>query len=157
DQKIISQRHELKRLQSQINPHFLYNCLFVLNQLILSGDMETAYRFSLSVGQYFQLMTRDGADEISLEDEIAHSQTYINTQKICFGDRVDVCMPEHVSFRHALIVPRLIVQPVIENAYKYAFSSKHTGGKLRIHVNEDDTCIAIHVEDNGDHLTDDDI
>jgi len=156
-QKIISQRHELKRLQSQINPHFLYNCLFVLNQLILSGDMETAYRFSLSVGQYFQLMTRDGADEIPLETEITHSQTYVDIQKICFTDRVDVTFPEQVSFSQSLIVPRLIVQPVIENAYKYAFSHKHSGGKLLIRVNEDETFITIHVEDNGDMLTDDDI
>lgn len=156
-QKIISQRHELKRLQSQINPHFLYNCLFVLNQLILSGEMETSYRFSLSVGQYFQLMTRDGADEIPLEEEIAHSRTYINIQRICFGDRVDVIFPERVSFSRSLIVPRLIVQPVIENAYKYAFGNKHEGGKLRVHVNEDDSYISIHVEDNGDVLTDHDI
>jgi two-component system sensor histidine kinase YesM len=156
-QKIISQRHELKRLQSQINPHFLYNCLFVLNQLILSEEMETSYRFSLSVGQYFQLMTRDGTDEIPLEDEIAHSKTYVNIQKICFADRVDVILPEHVLFRRSLIVPRLIVQPVIENAYKYAFGHKHSGGKLHIHVNEDETYISIHVEDNGDRLTDDDI
>ncbi len=156
-QKIISQRHELKRLQSQINPHFLYNCLFVLNQLILSGDMETAYRFSLSVGQYFQLMTRDGADEIPLETEISHSQTYVHIQKICFTDRVDVSFPEQVSFSQSLIVPRLIVQPVIENAYKYAFVNKHTGGKLLIRVDEDETFITIHVEDNGDMLTDDDI
>ncbi|MDD9265465.1 sensor histidine kinase [Paenibacillus sp. GCM10023248] len=156
-QKIISQRHELKRLQSQINPHFLYNCLFVLNQLILSGELETSYRFSLFVGQYFQFMTRDGADEIPLQAEIAHSQTYINIQKICFADRVDVCIPEQISFKHAWIIPRLIVQPVIENAYKYAFGNKHSGGKLRIHVNEDETGIAIHIEDNGDNLTDLDI
>ncbi|MCJ8013643.1 histidine kinase [Paenibacillus sp. KQZ6P-2] len=156
-QKIISQRHELKRLQSQINPHFLYNCLFVLNQLILSEDIETAYRFSLSVGQYFQLMTRDGADEIPLVTEMNHSQTYVNIQKICFMDRVDVTFPEQISFSQSLAVPRLIVQPVIENAYKYAFSNKHSGGKLFIHVNEDDTHIMIHVEDNGDLLTDDDI
>lgn len=156
-QKIISQRHELKRLQSQINPHFLYNCLFVLNQLILSGDMETAYRFSLSIGQYFQFMTKDGADEIPLELELAHSCTYVEIQKICFADRVEVCFSDSVPCSQPVTVPRLILQPVIENSYKYAFGNKRSGGRLRIHSATEGTFLSIVVEDNGDQLSDDEI
>lgn len=157
EQKIISQRHELKRLQSQINPHFLYNCLFVLNQLILAGDMEVAYRFSLSIGQYFQFMTRDGADEIPLELELVHSRTYAEIQETCFLGRVESHFPEEIPLSKDLIVPRLILQPVLENAYKYAFGKGQSGGELRIFADADEEFLRITVEDNGAALSDADI
>lgn len=153
-QKGISQLHELKRLQLQINPHFLYNCLFVLNQLILSHDTQVAYRFSLAVGRYFQFLTKDGTDEIPLEMEINHSRTYVEIQKICFGERV------HISFSGSIplgtqIVPRLILQPIIENSFKYAFGKiSKKEGKLHIHAAKEEDFLIIFVEDNGNVLTD---
>ncbi|WP_327204832.1 sensor histidine kinase [Paenibacillus sp. DMB20] len=64
EQQIRNQRSELKRLQSQINPHFLYNCFFVLCRLIKSDNKEKAYQFCLYIGEYFQFITRDDEDTI---------------------------------------------------------------------------------------------
>lgn len=153
--RIRSQRSELKRLQAQINPHFLYNCFFVLCRLIKSGDQqEKAYRFCLHIGQYFQFITRNDEDDIPAAQETEHSRTYVEMQSICYGDRIEVafdCEPPDVC------VPRLILQPVIENAYKHAFGRMLHAGELWVHSDEKDGAFSFYVEDNGDGMTDEDI
>lgn len=151
EQQIRTQRSELKRLQSQINPHFLYNCFFVLCRLIKSEDKEKAYRFCLYIGEYFHFITRNDDDEIPLEMEVKHSSTYVDMQSICYGDRIHVYLDvESLPIR----VPRLVLQPIIENAYKYAFGSMRGEGELWVHSEQVEDGVIISVEDNGDSLDD---
>ncbi|BBI32875.1 sensor histidine kinase [Cohnella abietis] len=153
EQKIHSQRSELKRLQSQINPHFLYNCFFVLCRLIKSEDLELAYRFCQYVGDYFQFITRDDSDQISLATEIKHVQTYVDIQKVCYGERIqvefDMLDPAIEKFR----VPRLIFQPIVENIYKHAVAKMINGGNIWIHMEQAAGDLTIYMEDSGDSLT----
>lgn len=151
EQQIRTQRSELKRLQSQINPHFLYNCFFVLCRLIKSEDKEKAYQFCLYIGEYFHFITRNDDDEIPLEMEVKHSSTYVDMQSICYGDRIHVYLDiESLPIR----VPRLILQPIIENAYKYAFGNMRGEGELWVHSEQVEGGVIISVEDNGDSLDD---
>ena len=155
EQQIRNQRSELKRLQSQINPHFLYNCFFVLCRLIKSDSQkEKAYQFCLYIGQYFQFITRNAEDEIPLELEAEHSRTYVKMQSICYGERIQVLfegdMPD-------ISVPRLILQPIIENAYVHALGNMLQPGELWVHSGHKDGVFSIYVEDNGQSITDEEI
>jgi len=155
EQQIRNQRSELKRLQSQINPHFLYNCFFVLCRLIKSENQkEKAYQFCLHIGQYFQFITRNDEDEILLELEVKHSRTYVDMQSICYGDRI------HIKFEGDvpdIFVPRLILQPIIENAYKHALGNMIQHGELWVHSERKGDVFSLYVEDNGRNISDEDI
>ncbi|KPV58506.1 histidine kinase [Paenibacillus sp. A3] len=155
EQQIRNQRSELKRLQSQINPHFLYNCFFVLCRLIKSeSQKEKAYQFCLYIGQYFQFITRNDEDEIPLELEVEHSRTYVEMQRICYGERIQVLFEGDVP---AMDVPRLILQPIIENAYKHALGNMLQPGELWVHSERRDGDFLLYVEDNGQSITDEEI
>lgn len=155
EQQIRNQRSELKRLQSQINPHFLYNCFFVLCRLIKSeSQKEKAYQFCLYIGQYFQFITRNDEDEIPLELEVEHSRTYVEMQRICYGERIQVLFEGDVP---AMDVPRLILQPIIENAYKHALGNMLQPGELWVHSERRDDDFLLYVEDNGQSITDEEI
>lgn len=155
EQQIRNQRSELKRLQSQINPHFLYNCFFVLCRLIKSDNQkEKAYQFCLYIGQYFQFITRNDEDEIPLELEVEHSRTYVEMQTICYGERIEVAFDGEFP---AISVPRLILQPIIENAYKHALGNMLGPGELWVHSEREDGDFSLYVEDNGQSITDEEI
>ncbi|MGF9911526.1 histidine kinase [Paenibacillus ehimensis] len=155
EQQIRNQRSELKRLQSQINPHFLYNCFFVLCRLIKSeSQKEKAYQFCLYIGQYFQFITRNDEDEIPLKLEVEHSRTYVEMQRICYGERIQVLFEGDVP---AMDVPRLILQPIIENAYKHALGNMLQPGELWVHSERRDGDFLLYVEDNGRSITDEEI
>ncbi|WP_054023285.1 sensor histidine kinase [Bacillus sp. FJAT-28004] len=155
EQQIRNQRSELKRLQSQINPHFLYNCFFVLCRLIKSDSQkEKAYQFCLYIGQYFQFITRNDEDEIPLELEVEHSRTYVDMQSICYGEKIQVSFAGDVPAIH---VPRLILQPIIENAYKHALGNMVKRGELKVHSDQKENVFVIYVEDNGQSITDKEI
>ncbi|WP_340004757.1 histidine kinase [Paenibacillus sp. FSL K6-0276] len=152
EQQIRNQRSELKRLQSQINPHFLYNCFFVLCRLIKSENQkEKAYQFCLCIGQYFQFITRNDEDDIPLGLEVNHSRTYVDMQTICYGDRIQVKFEGDVP---DLFVPRLILQPIIENAYKHALGNMIQQGELWVHCERVGDVFSIYVEDNGRSIPD---
>ncbi|MCY9670007.1 histidine kinase [Paenibacillus alginolyticus] len=155
EQQIRNQRSELKRLQSQINPHFLYNCFFVLCRLIKSDrQKEKAYQFCLYIGEYFHFITRDGEDEIPLALEVKHSRTYVDMQTVCYGDRIQVRFDSDVP---ELSVPRLVLQPIIENAYKHALGNMRTEGELWVHFEKNEESLSFYVEDNGSAVTDEEI
>ncbi|MEC0256842.1 sensor histidine kinase [Paenibacillus lautus] len=155
EQQIRNQRSELKRLQSQINPHFLYNCFFVLCRLIKSDHQkEKAYQFCLYIGQYFQFITRQHDDDIPLEMELEHSRIYVEMQSICYGDRIQVLFEVEAQ---PIEVPRLILQPIIENAYKYALGNMRGTGELWVHSKLRNDALYIYVEDNGEFMTDEEI
>lgn len=155
EQQIRNQRSELKRLQSQINPHFLYNCFFVLCRLIKSDSQkEKAYQFCLYIGQYFQFITRNDEDDIPFELEVEHSRTYVEMQSICYGERIEVLFEGEVP---AIQVPRLILQPIIENAYKHALGNMLKPGELWVHSKQQENVFSMYVEDNGQSITDEDI
>jgi two-component system sensor histidine kinase YesM len=154
EQEIRSQRSELKRLQSQINPHFLYNCFFVMSRLIKRVDTEQAYQFCMYMGNYFQFVTRDKPDEIPLELEIKHARTYVDIQTVCLGDRIKVefQIPEWIVNGGTII--RIVLQPIIENVYKHVFENQEGNGLLWIHFEKSGDELYIHVEDDGNGLND---
>src|SRR5690606_13977204 len=90
EQQLRAQSSELKQLQSQINPHFLYNTYFILYRLAKLNDNESIARFSHYLGDYFQYITRNASEDIPLEMEFKHAMTYAEIENIRFNNRIQV-------------------------------------------------------------------
>lgn len=157
EEKIRSQRAELKQLQSQINPHFLYNSYFILHRVAQLHDYETMIRLTRHLGEYFRYITRNGLDEISLGDEFRHTKSYIEIQMLRYSRRIQTIYDEVPLPCKEVMVPRLILQPVLENAYEHGLKDKVSGGIVRISMTLMEQTVNIYVEDNGDDLTDEEI
>jgi len=153
-QKLMMQKAELKQLQSQINPHFLYNSFFILNSLAKTGDTERIELFTNMLGEYFRFITRDGADNVCLSEEIRHARMYTEIQKLRFSRRINVQFDDLPKEMEHIRVPRLIVQPIIENAYEHSLEKKPDEGFLRITFEMDSGHVQIIVEDNGNGISD---
>jgi len=153
--QIRSQQSELKQLQSQINPHFFYNSFFILKGLVSMREHELADKMFHHLGSYFQFITRSGSEFIPLEIEINHAASYVEIQKIRFSGTIDVEFGDIPDRWKRAVVPRLIVQPLIENAYLHGLENKAEGGRLRILITEGgaEDCLYVDVEDNGDSLS----
>jgi two-component system sensor histidine kinase YesM len=154
EQQIRSQRSELKQLQSQINPHFLYNSLFVLHQMAEMQDFENAKRFSKHLGSYFKFITRSASDEVTLAEEVNHARSYVEIQSMRFYNRIRMEWEELPEACRSILVPRLIIQPIIENAYEHGLEQRVSNGIIRVTSALQAGVLVITIEDNGDHLTD---
>jgi len=151
-QKIRLQQAELKQLQAQINPHFLYNSYFTLHQLIKMNENDVAELVSKHLGDYFQYITRNAKEVVPLETEINHIRSYIEIQNIRFSNRIKTVFEDLPEPYRQIPVPRLILQPVIENAYHHGLGEKVFDGQLRIRYRTAGDKLCITVEDNGPGL-----
>ncbi|HEY0827533.1 MAG TPA: histidine kinase, partial [Bacilli bacterium] len=154
EQKIRLQNSELRQLQSQINPHFLYNSFFVLFHMAQSHDIENVIRMTKHLGDYFQFITRNASDDVKLEREIDHAKSYVEIQTFRFSKRITVEWEEQLDSDLNLVIPRLILQPIIENAYKHGLEDKVSEGILKVRIESQADYLYIVVEDNGNYLTD---
>ncbi|MGG4145304.1 histidine kinase [Paenibacillus algorifonticola] len=141
---------ELRHLQSQINPHFLYNTFFILYRLAKQEENESIARLTNHLGEYFEFITRDGSQEVTLASEAAHANSYTDIQTIRFSNRIEVKFSEVPREAEQFIVPRLIMQPIIENAYEHALEKKARGGVLEVDIQITASELLIRVEDSGE-------
>ncbi len=146
-------RSELKQLQAQINPHFLYNIFFLLNRTIQLDDIEAAKRLTKYLGQFFRFITRNKEDEVRFKDEVAHIEAYIGIQSLRFGRKLDAQMGGLPVEMEQLQVPRLILQPLVENAFEYGLEDHLMQGMLRISFEKQEDSLYVHIEDNGTELS----
>ena len=153
-QKIFSQRAELKQLQSQINPHFLYNSFFIISRMARLGDCDNIKIFAEHLGSYYQFITRSSSDEVPLVKEIEHAKTYAEIQAMRFSNRIRVEFGNLADRYRNIQVPRLILQPIIENAFEHGLKDKEENGLICIdfHILSNGLCII--VEDNGTGIGD---
>lgn len=154
EQRIYAKTMELRQLQAQIKPHFLYNSYFLLHRLILDEDFEGSARLSEALGTYFQYITRDASDESLLQQEMQHAVSYASIQLMRFGEWTDSYFaPFPESFRH-VVVPRLTLQPVMENAIEHGIDRGAKSSALRLTYQQLEKGVAVVIEDSGNGLTD---
>lgn len=154
NQKMLRQRAEFKQLQAQINPHFLYNSFFMLQRMIQQNMQEEALQVSKELGIYFRYITRNQSDFVFLKDEYLYAKIYSNIQSMRFEGRIRTEFGELPDEETCRKVPRLILQPIIENAYNYGLENKYSDGLLRVSFTSMEEGLFITVEDNGEDLTD---
>ncbi|RAU97107.1 sensor histidine kinase [Paenibacillus sp. YN15] len=153
-QQILTQRAELKQLQSQINPHFLYNSFFMLNTMTRVGDYEQLEQFTNQLGEYYQFITRSSSDEVPLVKEVGHAKVYTDIQAMRFSNRIKVRFGELPPQTEHIMVPRLILQPIIENAFEHGLEKKRSNGLLCVSFEKDGDRLLLIVEDNGGQMDD---
>ena len=152
-QTIRTQRAELKQLQSQINPHFLYNNLFMIRSLAQLGDTDTIETLAADLGEYFRYINRTGSQEVPLSMESAHARNYAQLQDMRFSSRIHLDFEPLPESLRDVIVPRLILQPLIENAYQHGLKDTLSKGELHIGFRTENRDAVITVEDNGPGVT----
>lgn len=152
--RIRTSEAELKHLQSQIQPHFLYNSLFSIKQMAEVENVELIQEFTDYLGQYFRYMSRDSHSEVSLGEEMDHALVYASIQKIRFGSRVQLQLEELSRDYRGIAIPRVIIQPIVENVFEHAFAKRSQGGTLKLSYQVDQEKLSIRIEDDGDQLTD---
>jgi len=138
----------LRLLQAQIEPHFLFNTLSNILSLI---DTDPANGKSMLVDLIHYLRTslsRTFPDPITLDQEIDMIKAYLNIQKIRMGERLHfkIELPDAVR-KHPF--PPMLLQPLVENALKHGLEPKMEGGAIMIQVGEEDEVIRIEISDNG--------
>lgn len=154
-QKNLAQRAELKQLQTQINPHFLYNSFFILSRRIKRQDFEKAEALAMHLSDYFKYLTRNGADFIPLRKEMEHAGSYAAIQQDRFSSRLQIIFEALPEAYGELPVPRLIVQPLLENSFEHGLENKESGGILKVGYQAEADRLLICVEDNGEAADED--
>jgi two-component system sensor histidine kinase YesM len=151
--KLLLQQAEYGQLQAQINPHFLYNSFFMLHRTIKGGLWDESMEITRLLGTYFQYITKNANALVTLIEDYNHAKAYAQIQQMRFDGRIRANFDSLPVAFEQLPIPKLILQPIIENAYKYALENKSTEGLLRVSTQVENEKISIFIEDNGDGLT----
>ena len=151
--RLLHIKAELRQLQYQINPHFLYNTYFTLRALLEEEETEQAAAFADLLGRYLKYTTSSNREYATLGEEIDHAKIYAGIQQMRFSQRIDLQWEMEPERFRDLKVPKLILQPLIENAFEHGLKRMLEGGIIRVSLDRTDG-VVIHVEDNGQSLTD---
>lgn len=143
---------EMDALQSQINPHFLYNTLESVVWMIESGKREDAVFMVTQLASFFRISLSGGKNIIPLSQEIQHAKNYMNIQKIRFKNKFSVHFDVEEEVLHCLTV-KLILQPILENAIYHGMEGMDGDGEIdvrgKILTENGLPLILLSVEDNG--------
>ena len=139
---------ELRLLQEQINPHFLYNTLDAIVWLIEDGKSEQAEDMVVSLSTFFRTVLSRGREYISIREEEQHIQSYLKIQKVRYQDilRYEIQMDPELYPYETL---KMTLQPLVENALYHGVKNKRNGGTIRISGRRDGGLIRFCVEDDG--------
>ena len=147
-QEETTRQYELQALSSQINPHFLYNTLDTIIWMAEFQDSQRVVQVTKSLATYFRLALNQGKDLISLSDEINHVRQYLFIQKQRYGDKLEYEIAEDPDFDN-LVLPKLVLQPLVENALYHGIKEKEGQGHIKLSVQKKDSGLVIRIEDDG--------
>ncbi|BAN61532.1 sensor histidine kinase [Streptococcus anginosus] len=141
-------RYELQALSSQINPHFLYNTLDTIVWMAEFNDSKRVVEVTKSLAKYFRLALNQGHEQISLKDEIDHVRQYLFIQKQRYGEKLQYEIKELKQYDDYKI-PKLILQPLVENAIYHGIKEMNRQGMIRVSVYENSHQLILSIYDNG--------
>jgi len=147
EQKRLLAQSEVKLLQAQINPHFLFNALNTL-AAVIRRDPEAARQLVQYLSTFFRKSLKRVGNDASLKDEIEHVDAYLQIELARFAGRLDVKMAVSDDLLH-LRLPAFSLQPIVENAIKYGISQMIEPGSITISAQRKDDVLTIVVEDSA--------
>lgn len=129
--QILNKQTELTALQSQINPHFLYNTLETIRGQALIDDNEEIAKMVEALSAFFRYSISRKGNLVTLRDELANIENYMLIQRYRFNNRfsMEVLIDEEDEEAFDFLIPRLIIQPVVENAIFHGLEEKLEGRK----------------------------
>ena len=149
ESRIKQKEYEMRALQAQINPHFLYNTLSLINWMALESNQKDISKITLSLSTFYRTALNKGKNILSVRDEIKNMQSYLDIQLMMhdyeFETEVDI---DECIMKYRIL--NLLLQPLIENAIDHGIDLKTSGkGKITIIGRQEENNIVLKVIDNG--------
>lgn len=147
--KITQKEAELKALQAQINPHFLYNTLSLINWKALAAGEEDISRMTLALSTFYRTALNRGRNVLQVETELSNTRAYLEIQSMLHDGDFDYEIEAQTEILQCESL-NLILQPLVENAIHHGIKEKTDGrGKITVRGWKEDNCVWFMVEDNG--------
>ena len=148
DEQEKKRKVELLALQSQINPHFLYNTLASIKHLIDMNENERASKMVGALTKFFMIGISKGKEIITLREEIEHVQNYLSIQKMRYSKDFEFSFQIDENILDCRII-KLTLQPIVENAIYHGIKNKQEMGMIKLNGYQEETDIVIEVWDDG--------
>ncbi|MGL4736650.1 MAG: cache domain-containing sensor histidine kinase [Cellulosilyticaceae bacterium] len=145
-------KSELRVLQSQINPHFLYNSLDTIIWLGEREECEKVVQMTAALARYFRLSLSKGREVVSIYDELQHLKHYLEIQKIRYSNKLTYTIDVDPEIYEYMIV-KIVLQPLVENALYHGIKDLDKGGVIEVTGYKADNHIYLEVYDNGKGMT----
>lgn len=156
EEKII-RKNELDLILEQINPHFLYNTLDVISGLTLIGDQDKSFQMTQALGRFYRNSLNSGCQVITVREELDIIKSYMTIINIRYDNEISIEYEVDESLLDILML-KLILQPLVENAVHHGMRQKEGKGELRISVQAlNDRLMEVSVRDNGVGISEDKI
>jgi two-component system sensor histidine kinase YesM len=152
----LKRKSELKALQSQINPHFLYNTLDSIIWMAESENKEEVILMTSSLAKLFRLSISKGNETISIKDEIEHIKSYLTIQKMRYKDKLDFKIDVDKNILKYRVL-KIILQPLVENSIYHGIKNTLDTGLITIEGKKVENKIFLKVTDNGNGMTPDQV
>ena len=139
---------EFELLQSQINPHFLYNTLDAIIWLAEAGEQKKVVSMVRSLSEFFRTSLNRGKDIISVKEELLHVRSYLEIQQVRYQDilNYDIDVPAELG---NYLIPKITIQPLVENALYHGIKNKRGSGTIHIRGSRQEDFLVIEIEDDG--------
>lgn len=147
-EQIRLRKAEFELLQSQINPHFLYNTLDAIVWLAESGEQKKVVRMVGSLSEFFRTSLNQGKDMISIKEELQHVRSYLEIQQVRYQDilKYRIQVPRELN---QYLIPKITIQPLVENALYHGIKNKRGSGEIKITGKIEAEFFLLKIEDNG--------
>ncbi len=151
-EQIRLRKAEFELLQTQINPHFLYNTLDAIVWLAEAGEQKKVVKMVGSLSDFFRITLNHGKTIVSIKEELQHVRSYLEIQQVRYQDilRYEIDVPEMLNDYR---IPKITIQPLVENALYHGIKNKRGGGNIVITGWAEKDCFYIQIKDDGIGIT----
>lgn len=148
EKEMLLKQANLQALQSQINPHFLYNTLECIRGMALMEEKENIADIAWSLSRFFRYSISGKSNVVTLREELDNCETYAKIQNYRFQNRFVLEVQADPGVENSLL-PKLTLQPVVENAVIHGLQNTVSGGVIRIRIEQVNQDVRIVISDNG--------
>lgn len=147
-EQIRLRKAEFQLLQSQINPHFLYNTLDAIVWLAESGEQKKVVSMVGSLSDFFRTSLNQGKDIVPIREELQHVRSYLEIQQVRYQDilKYEIDVPEELE---PYLIPKITIQPLVENALYHGIKNKRGRGTISIGGSQKEHGFVLQIRDNG--------
>ena len=159
ERELLESQMQFMQLQNQINPHFLYNTLENIRARAILDDNEVIADMTESLSRFFRYNISKRSDVVRLSEELDNIRTYIHIQQYRFSNRFDFQVFMHDGNPEVLdaLIPKMTLQPIVENAIIHGMENKLEKGHIEIHIESDKDHVYVLVEDDGNGISKEDL
>ena len=148
NEKALNKQAEINLIQAQINPHFLYNTLDSIYSIAVLHKVDEISNMAAALSRFFRVSLSGGKTDIYLKEALEITRSYLTIQNIRFNNKIqfEISIPEKYM---NIIIPKLLLQPIVENSIYHGLEKKKGKGRLTISCSENEETLFIYVDDDG--------